>query len=60
MRYVPSGREKEFISYRNEAKWSYIEFAKQIYRTSVSEYIAKEFLKYLYGSAFPEKDYSSE
>ena len=42
MRYVAlRQREKEFISYRNEMKWSYIEFAKQIYRTSVSEYIAK-------------------
>ena len=35
MRYVAlRQREKEFISYRNETKWSYIEFAKQIYRTS--------------------------
>ena len=41
MRYVPSGREKEFISYRYRTKWDYIEFAKQIYRTSESEYIAK-------------------
>ena len=59
MRYVPSGREKEFISYRNETKWSYIEFAKRIYRTSVSEYIAKEFLKNLFGSAFAEKRHFS-
>ncbi len=35
MRYVAFGNEKkEFISCRNETKWSYIEFAKQIYRTS--------------------------
>ena len=38
---LPCGNEKkEFISYRNETKWSYIEFAKRIYRTSESEYIA--------------------
>lgn len=34
-------RKGEFISYRNEMKCSYIAFEKQIYRTSVSEYIAK-------------------
>ena len=28
MRYVPSGREKEFISYRNGMKWSYIAFER--------------------------------
>ena len=30
------------ISYRNEMKESYIAFVKQIYRTSVSEYIAEK------------------
>ena len=35
--------KKEFISYRNGMKWRYIAFEKQIYRTSVSEYIAKNF-----------------
>ena len=39
---LPYGNDKkEFISYRNRMEWGYIEFAKQIYRTSVSEYIAK-------------------
>ena len=32
---------KEFVSYRNGAKRSYIAFVKRIYRTSASEYIAK-------------------
>lgn len=30
-----------FISYRNGAKQSYMEFVKQIYRMSVSKYIVK-------------------
>ena len=43
MRYVAlRQRVKEFISYRNETKWSYIELAKQIYRTNESEYIANK------------------
>lgn len=43
MLYVAFGNEKkEFLSYRNGTKWSYIEFAKQIYRMSVSEYIANK------------------
>ena len=34
---LPDGNEiKEIISYRNETKLSYIEFAKQIYRTSIA------------------------
>ncbi len=46
MRYVAFGNEKkDFISYRNETKFRYIEFARQIYRTSASEYIAKKFFK---------------
>ena len=42
MRYVPSGREKEFISYRNGMKWSYIAFEKQIYRTNEVSISQKE------------------
>ena len=38
---LPYGNEKKaFIAYRNRTKWDYIEFAKQIYRTNDSEYIA--------------------
>ena len=37
---------KEFISYRNEMKWSYIAFVKQIYRTNEvsisSKYLASK------------------
>ena len=46
---LPCGNDKkEFISYRNcrdrrpRLSVSYIEFAKRIYRTSVSEYIANK------------------
>lgn len=54
MRYVAlRQRVKEFISYRNKAKWSYIEFAKQVYRTSESEYIVN-LIKISLWFCFPE------
>ena len=41
MRYVPSGRDKEFISYRNGMKWSYIAFERsENISHEQSEYIA--------------------
>ena len=57
MRYVPSGREKEFISYRNETKRSYIAFGKNISREQ-SEYIAKFFVSNLIKSN-AEAEYTS-
>ena len=47
MRYVPSGREKEFISYRNGMKWSYIafEYSENISHER-SEYIAERRINY--------------
>ena len=42
MRYVPSGRDKEFILYRNEMKWSYIAFERnENISHEQSEYIAE-------------------
>ena len=53
---LPCGNEiKEFISYRNRMKWGYIEFAKQIYRTSASEYIANKIKIFLW-FGFPRKN----
>ncbi len=42
MRYVPAAREKEFMSYRNGIKWSYIAFEQsENISHERSEYIAK-------------------
>ena len=57
MRYVPSGRDKEFISYRNGAKRSYIVFVKQIYRTNEVSILIKQKEYVFEGKHFEKNDF---